>query len=172
MSELSMSNAVAAIPYMLDNLEHILRRGEANAQERGIDPEIFLNARLAPDMHPLYKQVLMVCDLAKMAPYRIAGQTPPVYDDSERTFDELYGLIAKTKRDVAAVKAEDLDGREGHEFTIKLGPRGDTVFTGIVYLSGFTLPNLHFHTTTAYNILRHNGVPLGKIDYFGGGLPS
>jgi len=170
MSQLSMSNAVSAIPKMLENLEHILRRGEANAIERGIDPEVFLNARLAPDMHPLYKQALMVCDLAKMAPYRIAGQTPPVYDDSERTFEELYGLIAKAKADVAAVPARDLDGKEGREFTIKLGPRGDTTFTGIVYLSWFTLPNLHFHTTTAYNILRSNGVPLGKIDYFGGGL--
>ena len=170
MSELSMSNAISALPIILGNLEHILKKGEANAKERGIDPEVFLNARLAPDMHPLYKQALMVCDLAKMAPYRIAGLTPPVYDDSERTFEELYALIAKAKKDVTAVKPVQLDGREDAKFTIKLGPRGDTEFTGIVYLSAFTLPNLHFHCTTAYNILRHNGVPLGKIDYFGGGL--
>jgi len=170
--QLSMSNAIGAIPLLLSNLEHILRKGEANAKERNIDPEVFLNARLAPDMHPLYKQALMVCDLSKMAPYRIAGLTPPVYDDSERTFEELYGLIAKAKADVAAIKAEDLDGREGYEFTIKLGPRGDTTFKSIVYLSGFALPNIHFHNTTAYNILRQNGVPLGKIDYFGGGVPQ
>jgi len=170
MSKLSMSNAVSALPSILAGLEHILRKGEANAQERGIDPEVFLNARIAPDMHPLYKQALMVCDLSKMAPYRIAGLTPPVYDDSERTFEELYGLIAKTKADIAAVTSEQLDGREDATFTIKLGPRGDTEFTGIVYLSSFTLPNLHFHTTTAYNILRQNGVPLGKIDYFAGGI--
>jgi len=170
MSTLSMSNAVSALPKLLGNLDHILRKGEANAIERGIDPEVYLNARLAPDMHPLYKQVLMVCDLAKMAPYRIAGQTPPVYDDSERTLDELYGLIAKAQKDIAAVKAEDLDGREGNTFTIKLGPAGDTEFTSIVYLSAFTLPNLYFHITTTYNILRHNGVPLGKFDFFGGSL--
>jgi len=170
--KLSMSNAVGAIPQLLGNLEHILRQGEANAKERNIDPEVFLNARLAPDMHPLYKQALMICDLAKMAPYRIAGLTPPTYDDSERTFEELYGLIAKAKKDVSMVTADQLDGREGTTFTIKLGPRGDTEFTGIVYLSSFTLPNLHFHCTTAYNILRSNGVPLGKIDYFGGGVPQ
>jgi len=168
--KLSMSNAVSAIPLLLGNLEHILRKGETNAKERDIDPEIFLNARLAPDMHPLYKQVLMICDLAKMAPYRIAGLTPPKYDDSECTFEELYSLIAKAKKDVIAVSTDQLDGRENSTFTIKLGSRGDTEFTGIAYLSGFTLPNLYFHSTTAYNILRHNGVPLGKIDYFGGGL--
>ena len=166
----SMSNAVSVLPKLLGNLEHILRKGEANAKERGIDMDVFLNARLAPDMHPLYKQVLMVCDMAKMAPYRIAGLTPPKYDDSERTLEELYGLIAKAKADVTAVTAEQLDGRENETFTIKLGPRGDTEFTGSVYLSAFTIPNLYFHITTAYNILRNNGVPLGKFDFFGGSL--
>ena len=166
----SMSNAVSVLPKLLGNLEHILRKGEANAKERGIDMDVFLNARLAPDMHPLYKQVLMVCDLSKMAPYRIAGLTPPKYDDSERTLEELYGLIAKAKADVTAVTAEQLDGRENETFTIKLGPRGDTEFTGSVYLSAFTIPNLYFHITTAYNILRNNGVPLGKFDFFGGSL--
>ena len=170
MPTLSMSDAVSALPKLLGNLEHILRKGEANAAERGIDMDVFLNARLAPDMHPLYKQVLMVCDMAKMAPYRIAGLTPPKYDDSERTLEELYGLIAKAKADVTAVTAEQLDGREDETFTIKMGPRGDVEFTGSVYLSAFTIPNLYFHITTAYNILRNNGVPLGKFDYFGGGL--
>jgi len=168
MSKFSMSHAVSVLPNLLDSLDHILRTGAANAAERGIDMNVFLNARLAPDMHPLYKQVLMVCDLSKMAPYRISGQTPPVYDDSERALDELYGLIAKTKADIAKVKPAELDGRENHEFTIKLGPRGDTTFTGDVYLASFTLPNLYFHITTAYNILRHNGVPLSKVDFFGG----
>ena len=149
MSQLSMSNAVSALPKLLGNLEHILRKGESNAAERGIDMDVFLNARLAPDMHPLYKQVLMVCDLAKMAPYRIAGLTPPKYDDSERTLEELYALISKAKADVTAVTPEQLDGREEETFTI---------------------PNLYFHITTAYNILRNNGVPLGKFDFFGGSL--
>jgi len=170
MTTLSMSNAISVLPKLIGNLEHILKKGEANAEERGIDMDVFLNSRLAPDMHPLYKQVLMVCDMAKMAPYRIAGLTPPTYDDSERSLDELYGLISKAKADIQAVTADQLDGREGVEFTVKMGPRGEVPFTGIVYLSAFTLPNLHFHITTAYNILRHNGVPLGKFDYFGGSL--
>ena len=170
MSQISMSNAVSALPKLLQCLEHILRKAEVNAQDRGIDMDVFLNSRLAPDMHPLYKQVLMICDMAKMAPYRIAGLTPPSYDDSERTLEELFGLIVKAQADVAAVTPDQLDGREGAEFMVKLGPRGEVPFTGIVYLSAFTIPNLHFHLTTAYNILRHNGVPLGKIDYFGGGL--
>lgn len=170
MSKLLMSNAVGALPKLVGNLEHILRKAEANAEDRGIDMNVFLNSRLAPDMHPLYKQVLMVCDLAKMAPYRIAGLTPPKYDDSERTLEELYALIEKTKADIAAVTPDQLDGREAVEFMVKLGPRGEVPFTGIVYLSAFTIPNLHFHVTTAYNILRHNGVPLGKFDYFGGGI--
>ena len=170
MSQLSMSNAVSALPKLLGNLEHILRKGAANAEERGIDMDVFLNSRLAPDMHPLYKQVLMVCDLAKMAPYRIAGLTPPKYDDNERTLEELYALIEKAKADVTAVTADQLDGREDVEFMVKMGPRGEMPFTGIVYLSSFTLSNLHFHITTAYNILRHNGVPLGKFDFFGGSL--
>jgi len=160
MSQLSMSNAISALPKILGSLEHILRKAEQNAEERGIDMDVFLNSRLAPDMHPLYKQVLMVCDMAKMAPYRIAGLTPPKYDDSERSLKELYGLIEKAQT----------EGREGVEFMVKLGPQGEVPFTGIVYLSAFTIPNLHFHLTTAYNILRHNGVPLGKVDYFGGGL--
>ncbi|MEP4051878.1 MAG: DUF1993 domain-containing protein [Litorimonas sp.] len=170
MTTLSMSNAISVLPKLIGNLEHILKKAEANAEERGIEMDVFLNSRLAPDMHPLYKQVLMVCDLAKMAPYRIAGLTPPTYDDSERSLDELYGLISKAKADIQAVTADQLDGREGVEFMVKMGPRGEVPFTGIVYLSAFTLPNLHFHITTAYNILRHNGVPLGKFDYFGGSL--
>lgn len=170
MTTLSMSNAISVLPKLIGNLEHILKKAEANAEERGIDMDVFLNSRLAPDMHPLYKQVLMVCDLAKMAPYRIAGLTPPTYDDSERSLDELYGLISKAQADIQAVTADQLDGREGAEFMVKMGPRGEMPFTGIVYLSAFTLPNLHFHITTAYNILRHNGVPLGKFDYFGGSL--
>ena len=168
--QLSMSNAVSALPKLLGSLEHILRKAEANAETRGIDMDVFLNSRLAPDMHPLYKQVQMVCDMSKTAPYRIAGLTPPKYDDSERSLEELYGLIKKAQTDVAAVTADKLDGREDVEFMVKLGPRGEMPFTGNVYLASFTIPNLHFHLTTAYNILRHNGVPLGKIDYFGGGL--
>ncbi|MEP3891825.1 MAG: DUF1993 domain-containing protein [Hellea sp.] len=167
MPKLSMSNATSALPTMLNNLEHILRKAQANAEERGIDADIFLNARLAPDMWPLKKQVQTCAELAKNAPYRITGTEPPSYDGNPETFAECYDVLAKAKEDIAKVAAADLDGKEGREFSLKMGPR-EMDFTGISYLSGFTVPNVYFHMTTIYNILRHNGVPLGKFDFFGG----
>ena len=169
MSTLSMSNAVSALPRQLNNLAHLLRKAEANAEERGIAAEVFLNARLAPDMWPLAKQVQTVAELAKNAPYRIAGMDAPSYEGHPASFAECHSVIEKALADIAKVSAADLDGKEGREFTVKMGPRGDMDFTGISYLSGFTIPNVLFHMTTVYNILRHNGVPLGKIDFFGGG---
>ena len=168
MSTLSMSNAVSALPRMLDNLAHVLRKAEANAEERGIAPDIFLNARLAPDMWSLAKQVQTCAELAKNAPYRIAGETPPSYEGHPSSFAECYTVIERAKADMAKIASSDLDGQEAREFIVKMGPRGDVEFTGISYLSGFTIPNVYFHATTAYNILRHNGVPLGKMDFFGG----
>ena len=167
MSTLSMSNAVSALPTMLGNLEHVLRKAEANAQERGIEAEVFLNARLAPDMWPLKKQVQTCAELAKNAPYRIAGSDAPSYEGHPETFEECYALLVKAKADIAKVSASDLDGKESREFSLKMGPR-EMDFTGISYLSGFSVPNIYFHMTTVYNILRHNGVPLGKFDFFGG----
>jgi len=166
MSKLSMSNAVSSLPNMLGNLEHVLRKAEANAEERGIDAEVILNARLAPDMWPLKKQVQTCAELAKNAPYRIAGTDAPSYEGHPETFAQCYDVLAKAKADIAKVPASDLDGKEGREFSLKMGPR-EMDFTGISYLSGFTVPNVYFHMTTVYNILRHNGVPLGKPDYFG-----
>jgi len=169
MSILSMSNAIQALPRQLDNLAHLLRKAEANADERGIDADVFMNARLAPDMWPLAKQVQTCAELAKNAPYRIVGTVPPSYDGQPSSFAECYAVIEQAKADMAKVSASDLDGKEAREFSVKMGPRGEMDFTGISYLSGFTIPNVFFHVTTVYNILRHNGVPLGKIDFFGGG---
>jgi len=165
--ELSMSNAVGALPRLLDNVAHLLRKAEANAKERGIDPSVFLSARLAPDMWPLRKQVQTCAELAKNAPYRIADQEPPSYEGHPETFEDCYAVLDRAKADIAKVKASDLDGQELRAFKLKMGPRGEMDFTGITYLSGFTLPNVYFHATTIYNILRHNGVPLGKLDFFG-----
>jgi len=164
--KLSMSNAASVLPRALSNLEHVLRKGEADAQARSIDPQIFMDTRLAPDMWPLKKQVQTVCELAKNGPYRVADLTPPDYDYVVETFADAYALIERAKTDVAAVKADQLDGQEGREFSLKMGPR-EMDFTGISYLSGFTVPNIHFHMATAYNILRMNGVPLKKPDFFG-----
>ena len=170
MSTLSMSNAASALPRQLDNLAHLLRKAEANAEERGIDADVFMNARLAPDMWPLAKQVQTCAEIAKNAPYRIVGTEPPSYDGAPTNFAECYAVLDKAKADMAKVTAADLDGKEDREFSVKMGPRGDVDFTGKTYLSGFTIPNVFFHVTTVYNILRHNGVPLGKVDFFGGGL--
>ena len=168
MSTLSMSNAVSTLPRQLDNLAHLLRLAEANAEERGIDAGVFMNARLAPDMWPLAKQVQTCAELAKNAPYRIVGTEPPSYEGAPTNFAECYAVLEKAKADIANVTAADLDGQEAREFSVKMGPRGMMDFTGISYLSGFTIPNVYFHATTVYNILRHNGVPIGKVDYFGG----
>lgn len=165
--KLSMSNAAQALPRTLDNVAHMLRLAQANADERGIEHEVFLNARLAPDMWPLAKQVQTVAELAKNAPYRIAGQDAPSYEGFPDSFEGCLEVLARAKADIAKVAASDLDGKEGREFSIKMGPR-EMDFTGVSYLSGFTIPNINFHATTIYNILRHNGVPLGKFDYFGG----
>ena len=160
--------SIPVIDRALANLAHVLRKGEADAEARKIAPETFLTARLYPDMFTLVGQVQVATALAKAFPYRVTGKEPPVYDDTEKTFADLHARIDKARGDLAKFDAAAIDGRERHDFTVKMGPRGDVPFTGISYLTGFILPNIYFHTTTAYNILRHNGVPLGKTDFFGG----
>ena len=169
MSTLSLYNAsVPGLVRMMDNLEHILRKGEENAKSRELDAKIFLGSRLAPDMFSLDKQVQVAASLAKACPFRLAGLTPPVYDDLENaTFEDLYALLERTRIDMQSLTRGQIDGREAIEFSVKMGPQEKT-FMGIDYLSGFTVPNVYFHIATSYNILRHVGVPLGKLDYFGG----
>jgi len=169
MSTLSLYNAsVPGLVRMMDNLEHLLRKGEENARTRDIDSNIYLTSRLAPDMFTLAKQVQVAASLAKACPFRLAGLTPPVYDDIDNaSFEDLYALLNKTRKDMLGVKPEQIDGREAIEFAVKMGAQ-EKKFMGIAYLSGFTIPNVYFHIATTYNILRHIGVPLGKLDYFGG----
>jgi len=164
---LSLYNAMSTIDAALANMQHVLKTGEANAEERGIDPSVFLNARLAPDMFGLIGQVQVAASLAKACPHRIVGSEPPVYEDTEKSFEDLYALIAKARNELAKFSPEDINGKEHREFSVKLGPNMRD-FTAIAYLSGFIVPNIYFHTTTVYNILRHNGVPVGKRDFFGG----
>lgn len=163
-----MYNAtVPVLNRLLGNLEHILKIGEANAKERDIQSDVFLNARLAPDMHTLTKQVQIATSLIKNCPHRIAGTEAPVFEETENNFDDLYATIARAHAVVDSFSADQLNGHENRSFSVKLGPM-DVDFTGLSYLTGFTLPNVYFHISTAYNILRHNGVPLGKMDFFGG----
>lgn len=153
---------------MLKNLSAILAKAEAQAAARKFDPEVLLNARLYPDMLPLRAQVMIACDNAKGPVARLAGMTPPKHEDTETTFAELQARIAKTLDFIASVPASDIDGSEERTVTLKLGPRGDVSFAGMQYLCGFALPNFYFHVTTAYAILRHNGIEIGKADYIGG----
>ena len=170
LSDYSLYNAsIPVLHRLLDNFEHILKTGEQNAADRDIDPSIFLQARLAPDMHNLIKQVQITASLIKNCAHRLAATEPPVFEETETDFAELYATLERTRAELNACTEDQINANEGRSFTVKLGPR-EVEFTSLSYLSGFTLPNVYFHMATAYNILRHNGVPLGKMDFFGGKL--
>lgn len=151
---------------MLRNLEGVLDKGAAHAAARKIDPAVLVNARLFPDMFPLSAQVRVASDFAKGAVARLTGDEPPKYEDSEATFDDLKGRIAKTIAYVEGFKPEQFADASTRTVTIKM--RGeDKSFDGLTYLANIVLPNFYFHVTTAYDILRHNGVELGKRDFVG-----
>ncbi len=150
----------------LTNLDVILKKGEQYASKKKISAEVMLNLRLAADMLPLSKQIQIVSDTAKGAGARLAGIDNPKFDDNEKTFEELYARIDKTIKFLNLIKPEQIDGGEDKEIVLKLGPE-EARFTGLNYLLAFVIPNLTFHVTTAYNILRHNGVEIGKRDYLG-----
>ena len=167
---LSMYQAsVPALVQMLKALSNVLDKGAAFAKEQGIDPAELINARLAPDMFPLSRQVQIASDNAKGTVARLAGREIPRYEDTETTFDELKARIAKTVAFVESVPASEIDGSEERQIVLKTGGR-EITFTGQRYLVHQALPNFYFHVTTAYDILRHKGVPLGKPDYLGAAL--
>lgn len=151
---------------MLKNLGAILDKAQAHAEAKKIDPLALTSARLFPDMFPFSRQVQIACDAAKGAVARLAGVEPPKHDDFETTFDELKARIAKTIDFVSSVGAAQIDGSEEKEIVLKLGGR-EVRYVGLQYLLGQALPNFYFHVSTAYNILRHNGVEVGKRDYIG-----
>jgi hypothetical protein len=150
----------------LTNLQAILGKAEAHAAEKQIDPSVFTSARLAPDMLPLVRQVYIATDTAKGCAARLAGVEAPKYEDVEQTFDELHARLQKTIDYLKEFSPQQIDGSEGREITLKMRS-GPIEFPGMSYLLSFVLPNFYFHVTTAYDILRHNGVQLGKLDYLG-----
>lgn len=151
----------------LSNLSAILDKAAAHCEAKKVDPLVLTAWRLTPDMFPLSRQVQIACDAAKGAVARLAGVEIPKHEDTEKTFDELKARIAKTKDFMKTVKPEQIDGSEEKDIVLKL--RGqDVTFKGQVYLLNFAYPNFYFHVTTAYAILRANGVPIGKADYLGG----
>jgi hypothetical protein len=152
---------------MLNNLAVLLDRGATFAEARSIDPLVLTGARLAPDMFPLTRQVQIACDAAKGAAARLSGAPVPGHPDVETTFAELKARIDATIAFLDTLTPEQLEGAEDRAITLKL--RGEeVVLRGHAFLLNFALPNFYFHITTAYDILRHNGVPLGKRDFLGG----
>lgn len=127
-----------------------------------------MTQRLAPDMRPLSSQIQLASDSAKGAMARLSGGTPPAMPDTETTIDQLRARIAATIDYVKSVPAEAVDGSEERDVVLRT-PSGDIPFKGLAFLTGFALPNFLFHVTTAYAILRHSGVPLGKLDFLGRG---
>ena len=164
---LSMYHASAPrFANMLTNLSTILDKAQAHVEARKIDPAALTEARLYPDMFPLRRQVQVACDTAKGAVARLAGVEVPKHEDTEQTLAELKARIAKTLDFIKTFKPAQIDGSEAKEIALKLGGR-DVKFTGMQYLLGHATPNFYFHVTTAYDILRHNGVELGKRDFIG-----
>lgn len=151
---------------MLRNLDAILAKARDHAVARKIDPTVLLGARLFPDMLPFVKQVQIATDHAKGAVARLAGVAVPKFEDSEQSFDELRARLARTIEFVESFAAAQIDGSEEREIALKVGGH-EMSFKGLPYLVGFALPNFYFHLVTAYNILRHNGVDIGKTDYIG-----
>lgn len=152
---------------MLKNLSAILDKAQAHCEAKKIDPQVMTAQRLFPDMFALARQVQIACDSAKGAVARLAGVEIPKHEDTEQTFEELKSRIAKTLAFMDTIKASQIDGTEDKNVVLKL--RGKEVtFKGQPYLLGFAYPNFYFHVVTAYNILRHNGVELGKGDFLGG----
>jgi hypothetical protein len=158
--------SIPAFVRMLGNLSTILDKAAAHAEAKKIDPAVFMNARLAPDMFPLSRQVQIATDMVKGCAARLAGIEVPRYDDNETTFAELQARIDKTKAFLQSVNASQIDGSEQREITLKFGSR-ELSFLGQPYLLDFVLPNFHFHLSMTYAILRHNGVEIGKKDYIG-----
>lgn len=147
-------------------LDSILVKAEAYAQERKIDPAVLLSARLFPDMFTLTRQVQIATDHAKGALARLAGVEVPKFEDKEQSFDELRARIERTITFVESFRPEQINGSETREFSFKAGSR-ELSFQGMPYLLGYALPNFYFHAVTAYDILRHNGLNIGKRDYLG-----
>jgi hypothetical protein len=158
--------AVPAFLQVLDNLSAILDKAEAHCTARKIAPEALLQFRLYPDMLPLVKQVQIATDAAKGLMARLAGVEVPSYPDTETTFDELRARLAKTIDFVKSFKPEQLEGSESRTVILKIGGT-ERSFVGDQYLVNFVLPNVFFHVSIAYAILRHCGVELGKKDFLG-----
>ena len=167
---MTISLYAASVPVfqqMLGGLSGVLRKAETHAAERKIDPNALLQARLYPDMFPLLRQVQVAADFAKSVSARLAGVDVPSMEDNEQSFADLQARIAKTLAFIGGLPAADIEGAGERRIVTQAGTPKEKVFTGQSYLLNYGLPHFFFHTSTAYGILRHNGVEVGKKDYVG-----
>jgi len=167
---MSLSMYQASIPCFLrglNNLSAILTKAESYAAAKKIDPSVLVGARLAPDMFPLSRQVQITTDIIKGGAARLAGAEVPSFPDTETTFADLQARIKKCADFLGTIKAAQIDGTEDKAIALKVGGR-DLSFNGRNYLLQFVVPNVYFHITTTYAILRHNGLDIGKMDFLGG----
>ena len=167
---MSLSMYQASVPVFiraLGNLGHILKKAAAHVEQHKIDPSVLLASRLYPNMFPLSKQIQIATDMAKGAVGRLAGVERPVHADNESSFAEFEARIESTLTFLNSIKPEQIDGSEEKSITLTMHGK-DFPFVGQPYLLHYAIPNVFFHTTTAYDILRHNGVELSKQDFIGG----
>ena len=150
----------------LNNLVAILEKGAAHAEAKKIDPTILINSRLYPDMFSLGRQVQIASDIARKGVARLAGLEAPTIDDDETTFSELITRLGQTTAYLETLTPDQIDGSEEKSIVLPIG-KETMIFEGLPFLLYFILPNVYFHVTTAYDILRHCGVELGKADYLG-----
>ncbi len=166
---MTISMYQASVPVfqkMLRNFDGILDKAAASAAARKFDPQVLLNARLAPDMFHFTRQVQIATGHATGGAARLAGLEPPKFEDNEASFADLKARLAKAQACLATLQPAQIDGSEERRIVLKYGPN-ELEFTGLPYLTMFALPNFFFHYTTAYAILRHNGVDIGKRDFAG-----
>lgn len=162
-----MKNPIPAITRSLNSLSAILTKAEEHADTNNISNDVFLRARLFPDMFDLVRNVQISTDTAKGLAARLSQTENPSYADDETSFSELQERLAKTIAFMESVPDAAFEGAEDRDVTLKLGPAGDVTFTATDYVDGFATPNFYFHMATVYNILRHNGVDVGKRDFLG-----
>jgi hypothetical protein len=166
---MKLSMYEASIPlflHTLENLRVILQKGAAHAEARKFDASVLVNSRLAPDMLPLARQIQIASDAAKSAAARLSGGEAPKFEDTETTFPELIARVQKTIDYLRGFTPAQFEGSEERTINVTT-PRAALTFAGLHYLRHWALPNFFFHVTTAYNLLRHNGVDLGKADFLG-----
>jgi hypothetical protein len=166
MSITMYSASVPVLVRALENLQHVLKKGEAHAEAKKISPEVLLHTRLTPDMFPLVRQVQIATDIAKGGAARLAGADPMKMEDNEASFADLYARIEKVIAYINSFTAEQIDGSEAREIVLQMRS-GELKFAGQPYLNGYVMPNVYFHTATAYAILRGAGVDIGKMDFLG-----